>query len=190
MSSLTSAGLPGLRSRFSSTEVAESFQSTPTLSASELMSSPVLGWTSCWRKWMAAQRSFSYRPQPKRSHDKRARQGSPRARGTVGRSDTSNPRHSRTVQGDQRAGDKKSAGAQRLDDRQSLLRELDTYENILRVCGEAALSRHRERRRYGLQRSQGRDARRHREKPRGDANRHGRHPPFRIWRGTFSRRAD
>ncbi len=61
----------------------------------------------------------------------------------------------------------------------NLFFEASTRTRICFEFAEKRLSRrHGERRRLGLERVQGRDARRHGAEPRGDAHRHGGDPPL------------
>ena len=82
---------------------------------------------------------------------------------------------------------KKVPGASRLDDRQSLLRELDTNPDLLRVRREATVRGYGQRFGFRFQRFQRRDARRYRPKSRSDANRHGSDPALRVGRGALPR---
>ena len=81
-----------------------------------------------------------------------ARQGPARARAAHARADSPHSRHRRAVQGDQRAGDQEGADAARLDDRQPVLRGVDAHAHLVRVRREAAVGRHGERRRVGVER--------------------------------------
>ncbi|CAA9360390.1 MAG: Aspartate carbamoyltransferase, partial [uncultured Gemmatimonadaceae bacterium] len=122
--------------------------------------------------------------------DRAAREGPPRARAALRRADQPGPRHRRAVQGDLRTRDQEGAGAARRDRRQPLLRGVDPHADLVRVRREAPLRRHGERGVVGVERVEGRDARGHGAEPRGDADRHGRHPPRVERRGPLPRRAD
>src|SRR5438034_1202821 len=112
-----------------------------------------------------------------RAHDRRPRQGLGGARAPLPRPDPPHPRYCRAVQGGIGASYQEGPGAARQDDRQPVLRSLHPHPHLLRVRRETSLGGHRERGRVRQRRAEGRDARRHREKPRGDADRHGGDPP-------------
>ncbi len=118
------------------------------------------------------------------------RQGPDRPREPLRRPDPPDSRHRRAVQGSQRAPHQEGTGAPRQDDRQSLLRSLDPDPDLLRVRREAAVGRHRQRGRLRLLGQQGRDPGGHRPQPRGDADRHGGHPPPRLGLGGVPRQPD
>ena len=104
------------------------------------------------------------------------------------RADPARARHRRPVSRDLRTADQEGADAARHDDRESLLRTVDAHAYFVRVRREAAQRRHGECGVVGIERVEGRDARRHRAQSRSDEDRHGRHSPSGVRRCALSRR--
>ena len=99
-----------------------------------------------------------------------------------GRRDLARARYRGGDEGDRVAPDQEGAGAARQDRRQPVLRAEHQDADLVRDRGKAAERRHAEHRHRLVERGQGRNARRYRAQPRGDAARHDRAAAFLVRR--------